>query len=196
MKNLILFACVLIVNLSFAQKDINQFSKKILSTNIEESQFKSNTYDFFNLEKQEKLRPMNAIKAINNSEGKFPFYSNTDQKMFEAAITTQKNIVTLSSTEMIEKNEDFVDQLILKILEDKNIDISDFEQSIDFNGDKNVNYYKDYTTDVNKLIVAYEILGEMELQIGKDLNSYLNKILKTEIDKTLQNSINLLALNF
>jgi hypothetical protein len=196
MKNLILITCVLIVNLSFSQKDSNPFSKKVFYSNIEENHYEVTTFDFFALEKQEKINPINTIKAINNSEGKFPFYSNEDQHLFDIEINHhQKNIVNPSSTS-VKNKKDFIDTVILKILKNKNIDISDFQNSLDFNGDKNINFYKNYNTDVNKLIFAYQLQDKTEFVIGTDIHNFMNMILKTEINKTLQNSLNLFAINF
>ena len=197
MKNLIVIACVLIVNLSFSQKDTNPFSEKTFYSNIEENHYNATTYDFFALEKQEELQALNTIRPINNSEGKFPFYSNEDQSLFDIKETaSQKSMLNLNKNITIKNNSDFIDKVILKILEDKKIDIVDFQNTLDFNGDKNINFYKNYTTDINKLIIAYKLKGETEFQIGKDINNFMNKTLKTELDRTLQNSINLLVINF
>ncbi|PQJ82442.1 hypothetical protein [Polaribacter glomeratus] len=197
MKNLIVIACVLIVNLSFSQKDANPFSEKTFYSNIEENHYNVTTYDFFALEKQEELQALNTIKPVNNSEGKFPFYSNEDQSLFDVKETVpQKSILNLSNVITIKNNNDFIDKVILKILEDKKIDIVDFQNTLDFNGDKNINFYKNYTTDVNKLIIAYKLKGETEFQIGMDINNFMNKTLKTELDRALQNSINLFVINF
>ncbi|MFT7441852.1 MAG: hypothetical protein ACI9Q3_000212 [Maribacter sp.] len=197
MKNILLITCVLIVNLSFSQKDINPLSEKIFYSNIEENHYNPTTYDFFALEIQKELQALKTIKAINNSEGKFPFYSDEDQSLFDIEeMVPQESILNLSSDLTIKNNNDFLDQVILKILNDKKINIVDFQNSLDFNGDKNAHFYPNYATDVNKLIIAYQLKGETEFQIGMDINNSINKILKTEIDKTLQNSINLFAINF
>ena len=49
---------------------------------------------------------------------------------------------------------------------------------------------------VVELILSKKITSKIELQIGKDIYPYLNKIQKTELDKTMQNSLNLFAINF
>ena len=176
MKNILLITCVLIVNLSFSQKDINALSEKIFYSNIEENHYIPTTYDFSILEKQKELQ---ALKTINFEE-----------------MVPQKSILNLNSITSIKNSNDFLDQVILKILNDKKINIVDFQNSPDFNGDKNYHFYNNYATNVNKLIIAYQLKGETEFQIGMDINNSINKILKTEIDKTLQNSINLFAINF
>ena len=63
-------------------------------------------------------------------------------------------------------------------------------------GDRYLNEYKDFTDLENKLILSKKITSKIELQIGKDIYPYLNKIQKTELDKTMQNSLNLFAINF
>ncbi|PQB06281.1 hypothetical protein BST83_03115 [Polaribacter filamentus] len=196
MKNILLITCVLIFNLSFSQKDVNALSEKIFYSNIEENHYIP-TYDFFALEKQKELQALKTIKVINNSEGKFPLYSHEDQSLFDfEGMVPQKSILNLNSITSIKNNNDFLDQVILKILNDKKINIVDFQNSSDFNGDKNYHFYNNYATDVNKLIIAYQLKGETDFQIGMEINNFINKILKTEIDKTLQNSINLFAINF
>ena len=63
-------------------------------------------------------------------------------------------------------------------------------------GDRSLNSYKNLLELENKLIITQKITSEIEVQIGKDIYTYLKKMLKSEIDKTLQNSLNLFAINF
>lgn len=193
MKNLLLITCVLIVNLSFSQEDSSSFSKKIFSSNAEENHFKSNTLDAFTMEKLEKLPK---IKPSNNSEGKFPFYSLNDQNLFDLDKTDHNESIVkqVKSKKMIKKTTDFVDEVIVKISRDKNIDISNFNNDDDLSGNENVDSDDLYATSANKLILAYRLNGDSQLQIGNDIHRYINKLFKTDLDKTLLNSLNLLVI--
>jgi hypothetical protein len=191
MKNTILIACLLIVNISFSQKDSNPFSKKIFYSNIEENHYQKNTFNPFELKKIDLIK---SIKPTNNSEGKFPFYSNNTILLNLENQNEGESIVHQIKT--ITNNNTFIDRLVLKILQDKNINILDFKNSIDFNGDKNISFYKNYTVDVNKLIIAYRLHKDVEIQLGKDIFKSINKINKSELDITLFNNLNLIVFNF
>ena len=84
----------------------------------------------------------------------------------------------------------------MKILQDQNIDISDFKKGINFNGDRNLSFYKNYAVDINKLIVAIRLSQDIEMQLGKDIYRSIQKINKSEIDISLFNNLNLLVFNF
>jgi hypothetical protein len=198
MKNTLFITCVLIVNLTFSQRDTDSFLKKTFQTNIEESHYEANTFNVFSQEKLEKIYPMKSIKPLNNSEGKFALYSTNDKILFDIERSyTNESIITQVSTKTTSRSNDaFVDSVILKIIQDRNMDIADFNKIDDFNGDKNINFYKNYPSDNNKLIGTFQLKGKTQLQIGNDINSYMHKISKSEIDKTLLNSLNLLVINF
>jgi hypothetical protein len=191
MKNTILIACLLIVNISFSQKDSNPFSKKIFYSNIEENHYQKNTFNPFELKNIDLIK---SIKPTNNSEGKFPFYSNNTILLNLENQNEGESIVHQIKT--ITNNNTFIDRLVLKILQDKNINILDFKNSIDFNGDKNISFYKNYTVDVNKLIIAYRLHKDVEIQLGKDIFKSINKINKSELDIALFNNLNLIVFNF
>jgi hypothetical protein len=193
MKNIILIACLLIANISYSQKDSNPFSKKIFYSNIEENHYQANTFNSFALKK---LNPIKPIKPTNNSEGKFPFYSNNNILFTLDNIQETENKSIVNQIKTITNNNTFIDQLILKILQDKNIDISDFKSSIYENGDRNMHFYKNYTVPINKLIIAYQIRKDIEIQLGKDIYKSIRKINKSEIDISLFNNLNLIVLNF
>jgi hypothetical protein len=194
MKNIALIACLLIVNVSFSQKDSNPLLKKAFYTNVEENHYQTNTFNPFALEK---VAPLKSIKPTNNSEGKFPFYSNNNVLLNLDNKETSRNILNeIAIISEIRNNNPFIDQLVLKVLQDKNIDISDFKKGINFNGDRNLSFYKNYTVDINKLIIAYRIQKDVEIQLGKDIHRSIQKINKSEIDISLFNHLNLIVLNF
>jgi hypothetical protein len=191
MKNIILIACLLIVNISFSQKDSNTFLKKVFYTNIEENHYQTNTFNSIVLKK---IVITKSLKPINNSEGKFPFYSNST--IFLNLKNKNKSESVVHQIKTITNKHPSIDPLILKILKDKNIDILDFKNNMDFNGDRNLNFYKNYTVDVNKLIIAYRLQKDIEIQIGKDILKSIYKINKSELDIALFNNLNLIVFNF
>ena len=191
MKNTLLIACLLIVNTTFSQKDSNPFTKKKIYSNIEENHYRENNFNPFELKKIDLIK---SIKPSNNSEGKFPFYSNN--AVLLNLVNQNKSESIVHQIKTITNNNPFIDRLVLKILQDENIKISDFKNSIDFNGDKNISFYKNYTVDVNKLIVAYRLHKDLEIQLGKDIFRSIRKINKSELDITLFNHLNLLVFNF
>ena len=48
----------------------------------------------------------------------------------------------------------------------------------------------------DKLLVNYIIDKNKSIQFGNNMMPHLNKILKTDVEKTLNTSLNLLAVNF
>jgi hypothetical protein len=143
------------------------------------------------------LAPEKSIKPTNNSEGKFPFYSNNNILLNLENTTESVSIVQeITPVRILKNNNLFIDKLVLKILQDQNIDISDFKKGIHFNGDRNLSFYKNYTVDINKLIIAYRIQKDVEIQLGKDIYRSIRKINKSEIDISLFNNLNLIVLNF
>ncbi|MDP5104865.1 MAG: hypothetical protein NWQ31_01705 [Polaribacter sp.] len=197
MKNILLICCVLIINLSFAQEDLNLTSKKIFYTISEENNYILNTHNFFALEKQEEIHELNSIKAINNSEGKFPLYSQKTPNLFEVtAYVNPINIIELTTVKINKNSNDFIHNVIVKILQDKNIAIIDDKKNIEDSKNSTIESIHNYVTEINNLIITHKLYDKTELQVGKDLYSCMNKMLKTDIDKTLQNSLNLFVINY
>ena len=194
MKNIILITCLLTVHLSFSQKDSKPILKKVFYSNVEENHYQANTFNPFALTE---IAPEIIIKPTNNSEGKFPFYRNNNILLNLENSTNSLSIVQEIATVRILKNNNlFIDKLVLKILQDKNIDFVNFRNNIDLNGDRNINFYKNYTVTINKLIIAIQLREDIEMQLGKDIYEDINKIYKSAIDITLFNSLNLLVFNF
>jgi|TARA_B110000908_G_scaffold82561_1_gene98840 hypothetical protein len=194
MKNITLITCLLFVNLSFSQKDSKPILKKVFYSNVEENHYQANTFNPFELAE---LAPEKIIKPTNNSEGKFPFYSNNSILLNLENSTESASIVQeIVTVRILKSNNVFIDKLVLKILQDQNIDISDFKKGINFNGDRNLSFYKNYAVDINKLIVAIRLSQDIEMQLGKDIYRSIQKINKSEIDISLFNNLNLLVFNF
>ena len=194
MKNIILITCLLTVHLSFSQKDSKPILKKVFYSNVEENHYQANTFNPFALTE---IAPEIIIKPTNNSEGKFPFYSNNNILLNLENSTNSVSIVQeIATIRILKNNYLFIDKLVLKILQDKNIDFVNFRNNIDLNGDRNINFYKNYTVNINKLIIAIQLREDIEMQLGKDIYENINKIYKSAIDITLFNSLNLLVFNF
>jgi hypothetical protein len=194
MKNIILITCLLTVHLSFSQKDSKPILKKVFYSNVEENHYQANTFNPFALTE---IASEIIIKPTNNSEGKFPFYSNNNILLNLENSTNSVSIVQeIATTRILKNNNLFIDKLVLKILQDKNIDFVNFRNNIDLNGDRNINLYKNYTVNINKLIIAIQLREDIEMQLGKDIYENINKIYKSAIDITLFNSLNLLVFNF
>jgi hypothetical protein len=194
MKNITLIACLLFVNLSYSQKDSEHLLKKVFYSNVEENHYQANPFNPFALAE---IAPEKSIKPINNSEGKFPFYSNNNILLnLEKNSETASIVQEVATVRILKSNNVFIDKLVLKILQDQNIDISDFKKGINFNGDRNLNFYKNYAVDINKLIVAIRLSQDIEMQLGKDIYRSIRKINKSEIDISLFNNLNLLVFNF
>jgi predicted PilT family ATPase len=197
MKNIILIICLLIVNLSFSQKDSKPFLKKVFYNHVEEKQQQTNAFNFFGLQGLEKLKLLKSIKPTNNSEGKFPFYNNNKQLLdLELAVNKEIAAEEMMVGEQIKKKTIFVDKVVLKILKDNNIESEEYINRVDFQRGRTSHFSENYTLDVNKLTFVYQFKNEVEFKIGKDLYAYLSKIYKSELDKTLLNSLNLFVMNF
>jgi hypothetical protein len=146
------------------------------------------------------IEKIEAKDIQKNSEGKFGLDVH-HKKLFNTKETSTqpsilyKNKININSNLVLEFKEKFITDIIAKKLAEE------IEKHILTNealtyGDRNIEFYRNYTDLQNKLLIKTLITPNIELQIGKDIYPYLNKILKTELDKTLQNSLNLFAINF
>lgn len=134
-----------------------------------------------------------------NSEGKF-LLDDSSKTFFGKIIKetegrNNKNLDNNNVNLITDANQEFVDKIIIEKLADEISKILILNESFAY-GDRNIDLYRDYSQLENKLIITKYLNSDIEIQVGNSLYPYLNKILKTEIDKTLQNSLNLLAINF
>ena len=111
-----------------------------------------------------------------------------NKKAFKGVQLKTDNMNTSLKTE-------FVNKIIQKKIAEEILKYIIMNEALTY-GDRYLNEYKDFTDLENKLILSKKITSKIELQIGKDIYPYLNKIQKTELDKTMQNSLNLFAINF
>jgi hypothetical protein len=202
MKNSIYLLFVLIVNSTFSQ------TEKIddIFLNMRNLENKIGESDFLIKNEQKNLFPEIVtiqIKDIkNNSEGKFSLndsnkkYFIADEKNTTVTIFDQKKSTKNTNTTITSSvKKEFIEKIIQKKIAKEIQEYMMLHEALTLS-DKNIDVYRSYVELENKLIVSHSIYKDIEIQIGKDIYPYLNKVLKTELDKTLQNSLNLLAINF
>ena len=134
-----------------------------------------------------------------NSEGKF-LLDNSSKAFFveivkKSEVVNNKSIDNKNVALSVDTKQEFINKLLLEKLQVELNKLILIDDSFSY-GDRNIDLYRNYSQLENKLIITKTINSEIEIQIGNSVYPFLNKILKTEIDKTLQNSLNLLAINF
>jgi len=147
------------------------------------------------------------IVPSNNSEGKFQLYNNYLNDINKAYSSLAKdNSKTIKSLQnKLESNK--IESIIIKTYSDFILEVINKTSNRQHNVNtialediknkniKNTIYNFEHKIRKNKLNKKFEIHESVSLEIGKDIYKHINKIYKSEIDKTLQNSINLLVIN-
>lgn len=187
MKKLAFTIIILVVNLSVAQEIKNNIQNKIFETNIEENHYLVNDI-FPNFLKE--IKEVKLVEPYNNSEGKFPKYESN--KMLENISKKETNANTPTSTNPLV----FIDNNLIQKLIETNTIAYNINGGQLFYGDREIIILKNESKTFDKLNVSYKTNAQVEVQIGKNIYGYINKVYKSEIDKTLQNSLNLLVINF
>lgn len=192
-KIICIIICLLYCKLAFSQikhNENNTFSTKSLH-NINFTENISNVNNHLENLFSEIIKI--EIKDIQkNSEGKFGEETKV-KKIFNTRENKRKE--NLNSSLLLKAKEEFIFEVIDKKLDEEIEKYIQNHEALTY-GDRNLEFYKNYDELKNKLIIRKKIFKQIELQIGKDIYPYLTKILKTELDKTLQNSLNLMAVNF
>ncbi|MGK0411999.1 MAG: hypothetical protein ACJA1B_000188 [Polaribacter sp.] len=205
MKNTLSIYFALLVSISFAQENS---SNAIEVFNIENN----TTFSLTRMEdakflKFQEVVPIDFEKRINVNEGKFSLKEINDKSLTSLLSDLNNNTKTkfliiediASSKEssatkksiIIVANRKFINKLITtKIMQDDLI-----AEAVTY-GDKNLEYYKNYPELIDTFNLKYIISEDLELQIGDNIYSFINNPFKTALDKTLSNSLNLLAFNF
>lgn len=205
MKKILIILISISQFFSFAQNDENNHNNlhlKIFNPVIEiNNNEKTPDYLVF-----EDILKSIYIAPTNNSEGKFAIYDTYQKELLEAQYTlsidnrktVKKEIIKTSkkaTSIVIESYTQFINEIITEayIKESKNYKIS-LEQI----EKTNKNNYLDYHVLVkqDKLNKKIEIDDNINIEIGQNIYKYINKIYKSELDKTLRNSINLLVVNW
>lgn len=199
MKKLIyLLFLLLIYQIQTAQEKLNisLFDDSLL--NVKELNMNSEKKSFNEIRNIEinKITPL-VLKV--NSEGKF-LLDDSSKALFVKIVKNNEardnnNLDEENIALIVDTNQKFVTKVILDKLEEELNKLILLNESLTY-GDRNIDLYRDYSRLENKLIITKQLSSELEIQIGNSIYPYLNKLQKTEIDKTLQNSLNLLAINF
>lgn len=194
MKNVFLITAILIVNLSFAQTTEANL-KSISAADLEEKHFTNNTSTNFGEELKTEVFVLKDIQSINNSEGKFPFYKEFKNTSFDSETKTivktgtEITKVLISSSLEVSVNIALVNKILMQNY------IKNSLTNKTFNGDTNLDMYKNYAQKDEFNIAIYK-KDVVELELGNNIYQSINKIFKTELDKTLDHSLNLLTFNF
>jgi hypothetical protein len=202
MKNIFILAAILLTNTLFSQNN-NEFSTPLNQVNFE-TDIKENYY----LNESDKF--LNLFTDVNflesnlkiNTERKFLMKSLEKENILSSNLKNESIMVTKNKRSAEDANSliadaksAFVNTIIEDKLKEELLKSLNANEALTY-GDKNIDLYVEYEEMRNKLIKSYEINDSVEFQIGKSVYPYLNKILKTEIDKTLRNSLNLFVVNF
>lgn len=205
MKNILSIYFVLLVSISFAQETSSDVIE--VFNNKKNTAFSLASMENAKFLKFQEIVPVDFEKRINVNEGKFSLkeihnksltsllsdlHNNTKTKflIIEDVASSIESSATKKSI-IIVANRKFINKLIrAKIMQNDLI-----AEAVTY-GDKNLEYYKKYPELVDTFNLKYIISEDLELQIGDNIYSYINNPFKTELDKTLSNSLNLLAFNF
>ncbi len=205
MKKILLICFVFIINFSFAQEKstykLSSFNKKKINY------FSSNDNDNSDLVKYDGVFSLDLKNVITVNEGKFSLKdinnktitsllseldhnSKTQFLILENMTIEVKNSSNKSSMILV-INQKFINKLITaKIVQEGLI-----SEVVNY-GDIEIETYRNYAEMTDVLNAKFTISSNIELQIGNNIYPFLNKPLKMEIEKTLLNSLNLLAFNF
>ncbi len=189
MRYFVLITVLFKISFSFSQIEENKLHHKIFNSNSNSNYLLNDSELTQQFQEIKKVEFYNLIE--NNPEGKFSNHQKNYQSFFE--IVNKKEELAVSEISIILENyRDFINNIIVKKLDDEIRFTSSFEVENKVSESEIINI-KDFS---DKLNYSHKITDKIEVQIGKNIHNYLNKINKTELDKTLQNSLNLLVLNF
>ena len=192
MKSIILLASILIVNVSFSQERKNSLRNKIFN-NIEVNHYSTNSTI---INAPEEIKLLALFEPINNSEGKFPVYKiDNESKKIETELVSSKKDVNLSPNVLLSQNySNFINDIIIKKMsKNENIDFNFENEALSY-GDRGIELYKNLTDYVNLVETSFNVNSDIEVKFGGYTN--LNNFSNNEIDKILQNCINLFVIRF
>lgn len=183
MKNIFILLLLITVTRYYAQNEsailqYNGFLKVENST----IKFINSTYRN-NLEKIPFFKP---CFIENNSDGKFLKYSFNNETMLMLVGTSMNELNTATNKSLVLiLKKDFVKKTTQKFLDEETI-----------KNKLNKEYFKyDKSAVLDKLNkTIYD--KEVTIQIGKSITKYLNKLHKSDLDKTFANELNLLVFSF
>lgn len=204
MKNVLSISFVLIISFSFAQENSSDAKEVLNNNNNAFSLNKNETAKFFKIKE---IVPVDFEKRANVNEGKFSLKEiknksltsllsdlakNTKAKflIIEDIISSNQNLILEKSITIV-ANRKFINKLITdKIIQDDLIN-----EAFTYR-DRNIESYRNYPELVDLFNVKYTITEDLEVQTGDNIYDFINKPFKSELDRTLFNSLNLLAISF
>ena len=199
--NNILTSVIIIISLhTFSQNELKKgFDDVFQTVKVEENHFfVQHIPQKLNLQLFEEIKISDDLKKYPIAEKKFLFKEKTNTLVGE---TIQKKLIEEKSTSynesfFIEMNEEFIEKVIVKLFieEDKlqEIVLNDEKNY----GDRNIEIYRNLSNLKKKLLITYKLDDSSSIQIGDNIIPYLNKLLKTDVEETLNTSLNLLVVNF
>ena len=136
------------------------------------------------------------MKNYPIAEKKFILKLNSSSIFSEKIQEKLSNKNNVNKSMLVEINNQFLENLIVKIyIENDKIEEIILDSSENY-GDRNIDLYRNFSDLEDKLLVNYIIDKNKSIQFGNNMMPHLNKILKTDVEKTLNTSLNLLAVNF
>ncbi len=198
----VLTSIIIIISIhTFSQDDIKHVNigDFFNATKVEENHFFVNDIiQRLNFEIFEEIKTSEESKKYTIAEKKFLLKLKPDSIFIESIKENLSNEIKSSLKEslVLEINEDFIENLIVKLyFENNKIEEIISNDSKNYTN-KNIELYRNFSDLENKLLITYILDKNKILQIGNSIFPYLNKILKTDVEKTLNTSLNLLAVNF
>lgn len=134
---------------------------------------------------------------LNNSEGKFEsFQVVTDQIPFEFIDNEMNRTKGMTASLLIKAYEDYIELVIESIMK-KEKEYNSIRFYTQSKAERfNAGEEDWYRGDRNNLIYYLQINDKIEIQLGHSVEPDLNATYISELDKTVFNSLNLLALNY
>lgn len=204
MKNVLSICFVLIINLSFAQESLTDVINSFANENKEAFSLTTNEDGKF-LQFQE-IIPVHFERNTTIKEGKFSWEdikdksitsllseldkSNREQFLSIEEINLSKNNSIATKSIRIATNQKFINKIITDKTKQRNLN----NKSINLTNSALV-AFNNFPEMLDLLNVNYTLTRNLELEIGDNIYSFINKPFKSELDKTLFNSLNLLTLN-
>jgi hypothetical protein len=205
MKNALSICFVLIISFSFAQENSSD-AKEVLKNenNNAFSLIKNEASKFFKIKE---IVPVDFEKRADANEGKFSLKEIKNKSLTSLLSDLDKNtkakfliiedIISSNQSLILEKSITIVAnrKFINKLITDKIIQDDLINEAFTYR-DRNIESYRNYPELVDLFNVKYTITEDLEVQTGDNIYDFINKPFKSELDRTLFNSLNLLAISF
>ncbi|MBG7612207.1 hypothetical protein IU405_08105 [Polaribacter sp. BAL334] len=198
MKNVLTTLLIIISIHTYSQNELkNNFLDIFNAVKVEENHFQSQDISQkFNFQIFEEIKNSEDLKNYPIAEKKFILKLNSSSIFSEKIQEKLSNKNNVNKSMLVEINNQFLENLIVKIyIENDQIEEIILDSSENY-GDRNIDLYRNFSDLEDKLLVNYIIDKNKSIQFGNNMMPYLNKILKTDVEKTLNTSLNLLAVNF